>query len=437
MSREPDARRWAWAVAAIGCVMLLVWWLMVREVLRRATLASTPAVTRAAPPLEALIEPATGTARALAPLPQPAPAVPAMPEPIVADTRPSRAAQADLGVFQREVEVCGLGVMPMVENSQSGVGPVVDRIAAESRARAQAALLASAVERERAAGLVLGGDTDQLIRMAVTTRDAAVYSMAVERCRPLQGEAAAAAACSLLSPQRWTQLDPDNLVPWLHVAEVARARGDAGAVAEAIYRASLARVSDPHWNLLSSLILRALPPNEPPLGRLGLMIEAIGIDTARATPGYSVLSEYCKANALSDANRRQVCAAAAEVLVHRGKTYLDVNIGLAIGKRAGWRDDVVQALRDTQDALMQAPEAQPPHADLWSCNGIQRFEDWITQVSNHGEPEAALRLAAKAGVTLEQLRARLPAIRAERAAHAASAASEAASAHAGAASASR
>lgn len=436
MSGEPDPRRWARAVAAIGCMMLLVWWLMVHEV-RRATLASTAALTRAAPPLEALVEPATGTVQALAPLPQPAPAVPAMPEPIVADTRPSRAALAALGVFPSEVEVCGLGVMPMVENSPSGVGPVVDRIAAESRARALAALLASGVERERAAGLLLGGDTDQLIRMAVTTRDAAVYSMAVDRCRPREVEAAAAAACSLLSPQRWTQLDPDNMVPWLHAAEVARARGDAGAVAEAVYRASLARVSDPHWMLLSGLMLRALPQNEPPLGRLGLMMEATGTDAARAMPGYSVLSEYCKASAMSDANRRHVCAAAAEVLVHRSKTYFDVISGLAIGKRAGWRDDAVQALRDTQDALMQAPEAQPPHAELWSCTGIQRFEDWITQVSNHGEREAGLRLAAKAGVTLEQLRARLLALRAERAAQAASAASEAASGQAASSSASR
>jgi hypothetical protein len=103
---------------------------------------------------------------------------------------------------------------------------------------------------------VLAGQlSDSLARMAVATRSPQTYALAMRACQGQRGEG----ACQMLSADQWVQLDSGNAMLWLQVATDAQVRGDAAAVAEALYRASQATSADWYAGSIASMALAKLP----------------------------------------------------------------------------------------------------------------------------------------------------------------------------------
>lgn len=322
-----------------------------------------------------------------------------------------------------ETDVCGLGRVKADDTGQPKDMAPIRRVAQRVRERLLPTLANSPDEVTRAAGLLLlsagspqladeACDTaacaqrttyvnnpvgrlradlvarDALASMALTTRSAKVYALAMRACQSHRKEG----VCLQLSPEQWARLDPDNAVPWLHVAADAGDRREAPTAAEAFFRVSRATRSDAHWGALTGLVIAKLPPDLPILDKVALAGEVLAIEAAASVP-FVPASQYCSVADVRDANRQQVCAAMAEVLVNKGSSLLDVALGASIGQRVGWPAERLAAVHDERDAITQLNE-QAHSAHRWSCPVLVRTLNQLTEIGQHGEL-AAMRRALK------------------------------------------
>lgn len=223
---------------------------------------------------------------------------------------------------------------------------------------------------------------DQLARLAVGTRDPELYGLAYGICAT-HGRDDAHSACRMLSAEQWARLDPGNGVPWLAVAEQARARGDRSGVAEALHRVGVATSMDAHMGSLSRRLSDRLLDGAPPLESFELLVQAFNIQLP-GLGGYSTLSGECTAQAVRDANRLQQCAALADTLWTHGTNLIDWNIALALGPRVGWSAERLQSARDERDALMHASATMGGEQSV-SCDAIERQTRYLGSVGRLGE----------------------------------------------------
>ena len=73
--------------------------------------------------------------------------------------------------------------------------------------------------------------SQSLARLAVASRDPGAYALALYGCRLNRDDG----ACAQLSAERWSELEPDNAVPWFYRAEDAASRKDEAALSEACF----------------------------------------------------------------------------------------------------------------------------------------------------------------------------------------------------------
>ncbi len=322
-----------------------------------------------------------------------------------------------------ETEICGLGRVKADDTGQPKDMAPVRFAARRARERLLSTLANSPDEVARAAGLLLmsagrpqfadeacdtadcaqrtapapnpGGRLrsdlvarDALASMALTTRSPKVYALAMNACQSHRKEG----VCLQLSPEQWARLDPDNAVPWLYVAADAGDRREAPTAAEALFRVSRAARSDAHWGALTGLVLAKLPPELPILDKVALAGEVLSLEAEALMP-FVPASQYCSVAEVRDANRQQVCSAMAEVLVNKGSSLMDVALGTSIGQRAGWPAERLAALQDERDALLQLND-QSAVPQRWSCTGLVRTLNQLTEMGQHGEL-GAMRRALK------------------------------------------
>ena len=131
---------------------------------------------------------------------------------------------------------------------------------------------------------------------------------------------------------------------------------------------------------------------------------------------------------MTDSNRRQTCAALAEVLVAKGTSMLDFGIGRHIGERVGWPQDRVERLDARFDAYLPAIMAEVSSAQggPMSCANFRHVEQWWQGASSRGDRTMAEEAIARAGLSEAQLMARYRVHLRQRAETAASAAASAA-----------
>jgi len=352
------------------------------------------------------------------------------PPPPVAAEAAAAAASAPVAVPPGWLDVCGIGLVK--ESEWMGQASIEARAAsmAVSRRQAVAALKARGDEVSRAAALALeayGGDVeldeavacegdgcpavptrvespqarkrrfashvatrDQLVQLALGSGNPEVYALAYNVCE-MQGGDDAGSSCHMLSADQWARLDPGNGVPWLAVAERAKARGDRAGVAEALYRVGLATSMNARVGSLSQRLIEQgagqggrAPGDTPSLETFELASQSFFLYLPGLS-GYSVLSNECSATAVRDANRLQQCAAFADTLWSRGTTLFDWNIALALGARVGWSAERQQAARDERDAVMHAAATSLDSEQSLSCESIRRHGQHLTSVGRLGE----------------------------------------------------
>jgi len=67
---------------------------------------------------------------------------------------------------------------------------------------------------------------DEMVRQAVDSSSPTIYAIAFSICHPVLA-VAQSPSCQRITSERWTQLDPGDAGPWLHLLEEANARHDA------------------------------------------------------------------------------------------------------------------------------------------------------------------------------------------------------------------
>lgn len=231
---------------------------------------------------------------------------------------------------------------------------------------------------------------EALLRMALVTREPEIYAMALASCRWAGPPRVVTkpAACSLLSAAQWARLDGDNGAPWLARADEAAAEGDRAAESEALWRAG--RASRHESGLGSSVrhLLRHAPDDEAhAMGVFAATVQALNMSISEETSAAQTLLVSCSQTALSDPQRRDVCAALAEHLVEKGGTLRDLAIGMGIGRRAGWSPERLAALGAAQTALRDATPlpVSDDRKDPSACGFVQAMVAHVRRLGRLGE----------------------------------------------------
>lgn len=313
------------------------------------------------------------------------------------------------------VDVCGLGRI----SRQPGGGaypPTVVSAANAALEMAAAELAASSLPLQQAVGLFVQASLEDrrtgqsptaralsanLARVAVSSRDPAVYALAFYRCNKAGATAAADASCSLISAANWAQLEPDNAVPWLYLASALR--GDERASDEALFRASRARASRLHWNAIAALTESRAIKQQPAETRGLLHAHVHSLSVSFALPDLGPVMSYCSPTRTTDAARRQACSDIATVFADRGTTLVELSVGTRLGARTGWAADRVSALRDRSDAIQAQLSEDPAPNDPPNCSQLAALESRTADLLRYGEVGAAERRIQASGRSVEQL----------------------------------
>jgi len=305
--------------------------------------------------------------------------------------------EADTGL----VEVCGLGwvekksdadpvdssLLAEIPGIQAARGALIERLRRSPDALARAAAIAAALN----SGAGPGDDApliESLAREASTIADPRVYSLALHLCSrtPTSG------SCALLSAAQWARLDPGNGAPWLSAMDEAATRDDRALFDEALYRlASASRLDDRSYAAAGVIVAEAGLSDSDLMAARELALNVRGrIDPM---PSLQRLAKACQGAELIDANRGQICDAAATTLTERSDSITLAQIGALMGRRLGWPPDRIIAvdalLFSLRDSWSSVADAQTPLGESHSCNGVRDTLARLGQLARVGEVQAA------------------------------------------------
>jgi hypothetical protein len=316
-----------------------------------------------------------------------------------------------------EIEVCGVGKIKIDRDDGMATDKYFEKLTRKSRMRWLSTLRNSDDYRTRAMGLYLEGildrdapqkdsdaARDELVQLAVGTKDPAVFALAYTKCTKGLEDFPSPGACPQLSLDQWTRTDPDNAVPWLQLAAQARRQHDGAAEAAAMGHAAQAHQYETYNGSLLAFAEPAMPGDVTAVDRWYLATEIIGVEAAMPMP-YQPLSQYCSRDAMNDAGVRGRCNALAELLVTRATTLLDLSAGKSLGARAGWPAERVEKLTQQLNASMQVlNQAVPSDQDQqWSCDGVARGNAFMSERVRLGEFGFAREAIERSGETVAEL----------------------------------
>lgn len=242
---------------------------------------------------------------------------------------------------------------------------------------------------------------DAVARMAVSSTDPKVYGFAFGLCRSRAGSAAG--ACQMLSAEQWSRLDPGNAEPWQHILAAATARGDAVAQDQALFRIAKAQRSEAGLFGAAGAVLDTAPDDDAAvLPVWGLAMEAFSIGPM---PMLGATKAMCRADALADANRRQICTAVAETLAERSDTLLVRRLGESLGKEVGWPAERSDRMRGEFESYTTSLSSDAnPEADVKgsNCAGERRMLAMMRRHATVGEAGALREWVAKSGKTPDE-----------------------------------
>jgi hypothetical protein len=245
--------------------------------------------------------------------------------------------------------------------------------------------------RWKIASEAAGPHAQTLARLAVASRDPGAYALALYGCRLNRDDG----ACAKLSVAHWSEIEPNNAVPWFYLAEDAASRKDEAALSEALSRASGAKTSDYHWSTVLAMAEHPAARELAPAPRLVYLSQLLGIYAALPAPPYLAVSQACSSDRMADLTRRQHCLDLATMMTERSKTLIEFSLGTSIGERGGWPADRVQRLRDEIDAISFIGQTEMLADDVHSCRFLELLEARTGELHSPGElPSARRKIAA-------------------------------------------
>lgn len=314
-----------------------------------------------------------------------------------------------------DVDVCGKGLVAVrPDRAEPGLDDAPrQRLESSLRERWLAGMRARSDARTRAAGLLLASGqldgesaTEQLVRLAQGSGDAAVYGWALHACHDRK-DVRPPNACLMLSYDHWAALAPSQAIPWLYIAS-DEARPRRVDPAEAIFRASRAETLGSTHALLPALVLGAQPADAGPVDRYAMLNEALAVSAAiGARMPYP--SRYCATALLADANRRQQCEALGQLFANKAETVMDLVVAKGLGGSLGWPAERLRAIGDEAAALQgMAAAGRNAGGVPTGCAAIDRLVDQAREVARLGELGAAREAVRRSGKTMQELAAGAP-----------------------------
>jgi hypothetical protein len=246
----------------------------------------------------------------------------------------------------------------------------------------------------------------QLVAMAQSTSDSAVYSQAVRLCSSFVHQPSPP-ACSSISLAQWSRLDPENMVPWLWALDHAQRQKDGNGAAEALYRVSQSNNVDARFDLVAQQIFGATDEaNE--VEQTAAMTLAVGIVAARNVAPFGSLAASCSAKEVANANRRQVCEDVANRLVAQSDTLLGRLEGIRVGKQLGWASERTDSLSNETLALGLVLWAAPKDSgsdeqNFLGCAAVRKTRRKLRSIHELGELGAARQNVLDSGRSVQQV----------------------------------
>lgn len=394
-------RRWRWAVGGLLGLMVLAGLVARQERLRTslaaAAAASAPASV-AGSAAQAVTAGNTGDATP------------------VADAAPAalRSAAASGTAASGAVDVCGYGRVSRqeLELTEGGAPPAWAQALDERWTVEKAGLikrLGAGTERQRVAAAVLDDDVPTAARLAMSTTDPAAYQMALRACRHEAAYRAGYAAqqtwlkspaasgvkfsgmrppgpvsthCAALTIERWELLDPGNASPWIMRLHDGLASGDQSAVTQALYQVAQRSRVDANLRVLSATLAEVVGV-EPTPGEFQALSMAAGHDMTTLTDvSIAGIGSACRADALRDANRRQLCEQVVRRMPGLVSELIDARILHSLEERLRMPHSPVAMTREELERVMKGT--------------VEDSMRWITEPSCAAFSEGGKRFVALA-----------------------------------------
>lgn len=269
---------------------------------------------------------------------------------------------------------------------------------------------------------------EDLARMASTTQDARVYALAYAACNGSER-----GNCQLVNAARWSELDPTNAFPWLHLAwDLAMVRDRTGMESAMRRAAGATRIDDGSRSVVDAVQL-ASADSDAAAGQSLLLARLLHREMdLYMSPSVSVMP-YCLGP--PDASgarpprlqRAGLCLSLAEMVLTKSADVAHREAGVEIGSAFGWPAERVERQRSELRVLAEVVRESDLRTRYPLCHDPKRLNAGMRERAQWGEAEAAMRALARSGTSMdariEQMRSAAAASAAAQAASGAPAAS--------------
>lgn len=239
-------------------------------------------------------------------------------------------------------------------------------------------------DAQRVAGLILQGDVAAAAQVAASGEDGFIYGMAWRACHT-ELETGPSAACGLLTIDRWAQLEPNNMAPWLAGLSVALRRGDYAQAVNAMHRAGLSSEVEGGWGWLTAKVTEVLPAELPESGELRLLAMIASRQAQMISVRTDGLVDYCRVEALPDANTRQQCERVARLLMLHSRSLVEMAAGVTVAERLALDPESMPVSRAQLRAAARWAEGMDELAD---CEGSRLLIAHLRDSARLGELQA-------------------------------------------------
>jgi len=221
-----------------------------------------------------------------------------------------------------------------------------------------------------------------LAALAASTRDPRLYALALRTCwRKLSHE------CRSLSARRWSELDPNNAMPWLMMMDEVALHQDILGFQEALYHATHAQHLAARAQAPVQAIVDAASDDPSSLvAARSLAIDAVGIAAAQFGPA-SVMA--CRQATPADANLWQECTSMVYLLEHRSDSLFARMVGATIDKHQTGNGEPAERIAAQMHQLTALDLASSS-----SCSDLRAKLSLMRRIAVDGEM-AALPLSGR------------------------------------------
>lgn len=202
-------------------------------------------------------------------------------------------------------------------------------------------------------------------------------------------------ACAALNIDKLESLDPASAWPWVARLQDSLAQRDEAGVTQALHQFAQGQRTVPPLRALSAEVADVISA-EPTRAETTTLMVVLGKDLARLDFAHSAIARACRRDALSDANRRQLCEQAVRRMPDMTTELIEATFLYSLEERLGLPHSA-QALASNDRSRVQEAIAQ--ESNRWfeepTCANFSGIGRLLVTLSRHGELAHARELLKK------------------------------------------